>query len=180
MKKRSFVLVAILGLGLGVSSCNNPGDVTKQQLYNNATLVDSEAFNFFKGVHEKGTNAIEMANYSNSQGATGEIKAYNDKVLEVMPAILTEMETLAADFQVVLPDPGLIRFEAPVEGDSTQVFGQDTYKRVYTEDAAFIYDQFKRLSRNTVKEVRAFGQEKLPIAEELYKLSGGTIDQVGH
>ena len=69
MKKRSFVLVAILGLGLGMSSCNNPGDVTKQQLYNNATLVDNDAFNFFKGVHEKGTNAIEMANYSNSQGA---------------------------------------------------------------------------------------------------------------
>lgn len=181
MKRRSLVIVAALGLGLGLSSCGNSEEPNKQQLFSNASLGDGDGFGFYKNVHELGTNAIEVAKYANSQGASGEVKALNDKILEVYPSLLAEMETLGSQLQVVLPDPGAQVFNADeAAADSTYTFALDTYLAKAAEDTGRIAEEFKRASRNTEKSTRAFAAQNLEAVKEIYILAGGKKDEGGH
>ncbi len=181
MKRTRLFLLAAFGLSIAFTSCNNYGEYGRQKAYNNATTADSEAFKFYKTAFEKMTYAVDFAKYSSNLG-NSEIQALNNRILEVYPAYLTEMEAMAADDQVVLPDPGMPAFTVPsaFQVDSVTVFDPAAYASYMEKEHAEILKEFKRASRNTDLDVREYAKERLPVIEELYKLSGGTTEEGGH
>jgi hypothetical protein len=210
MKRTRLFLIGALGIVLGFSSCGgySDGKMTNRQLYNNETFVDSEGFTFFKTAHEKAAYELAHARYAITNGATGDAKALAERIIAVYGEMVPEMEALAADKQVVLPDPGALVFNAEelqeeaATGDSTALateetsaststsastgasgnatFDADAYLAHVKTQQAEILNQFKRASRNTEKDVRKYASEKLETVKELYKLAGGSTDEQAH
>lgn len=184
MKRRSLFLIGALGLSIAFYSCGNSDQVTKQQLYNNATLVDSEGFTFFKTSHEKIAYELEYANYAASVSSSSQVKGLADKLQEVYGSMLPELEELAASKQVVLPDPGALVFNAEdfnLEADSVQApFDEQAYLAHALKAQKEILNQFKRASRNTDKELRQYSADRLEAVKSAFVQAGGEEDAGGH
>lgn len=173
-----------LVIGSACSSCGNADQVGKQQLYNNATLVDSEGYTFFKTTYGKAAYELAHAQYVLGQGVSADAKAIADQVVATYTALLPELEQLAADKQVVVPDPGALIFIAPeatAPEDSVGVrFDAASYVLQVQKAHKELIDQFKRVSRNTDKDLRQFGSEKMAAIKEIYTLAGGHGDEGAH
>ena len=102
MKRTKLFLIGALGIGAAFSSCGySDGQMTKRQLYNNETFVDSEAFTFFKTAHEKAAYELAHARYALEQGGTEASRALAEKIISTYTEMLPELEQLAAEKQVI-------------------------------------------------------------------------------
>lgn len=184
MKRTSLFLIGALGLSATFYSCGNADQVTKQQLYNNATLVDSEGFTFFKVSHEKIAYELDYAKYAANSSSSSQVKSFADKLNEVYGGMLAELEELAAAKQVVLPDPGALVFNAEDfsdQADSVQVaFDEQAYLAHALKAQSEILNQFQRASRNTDKELRQYSTDRLHAVKEVYVLAGGEEEAGAH
>lgn len=171
MRKSNLLAVAALALSVVLASCNSEGEANKQQLYNNATRVDSEGYTFFKTVYQKASYELAYADYAAANGAPTSL---TNNIKSLYAEILPEIEALAADAHVIVPDPGQAVFAADeVHGDSTQVFVASDYQARFVKEQQLLVDQFKRASRNTYKPLREYAQQTLPRIQQLYADAGG-------
>lgn len=178
MRKPNLLAVVALGLSVFFASCNSEGQANKQQLYNNATKVDSEGYAFFKTVHEKASYELAYAEYAAANGAPA---ALTDNIKALYSEILPQLEALAADAHVIVPAPGQLVFAAEeLQSDSTQTFVASEYQDRFVREQQALVDQFKRASRNTYKPLRAYAQETLPRVQQLYADAGGAADHGAH
>lgn len=191
MKQTRLFLIGALGIGIAFSSCGySDGQMTKRQLYNNETFADSEAFTFFKTAHEKAAYELAHARYALEQGATADSRALAEKIIAVYSEMLPELEQLAADKQVIVPDPGALVFKVEseditVDTDSlttveTRSFDGSAYVAHVQKEQAEILNQFQRASRNTDKDVRKYCTDRLETIKEIYTMAGGEIDDNSH
>lgn len=182
MKRTTLFLISGLSLGVVLSSCNNEGSANKQQLYNNYTKTDTEGFTFFKSVHEKAMFEMEFAKYAATVSNDPKIASISEKISSVYTEMIPQLEELAAEAQVILPDPGTPEFEVPVlfALDTAASFDVDKYLKHLAKQQKEIVKQFKRASRNTNQSIRKYAGEKLPVVEELYVFVGGESDKGGH
>lgn len=191
MKRTKLFLIGALGIGAAFSSCGySDGQMTKRQLYNNETFVDSEAFTFFKTAHEKAAYELAHARYALEQGGTEASRALAEKIISTYTEMLPELEQLAAEKQVILPDPGALTFKVEttdaMEADSLEstpvqaAFDGEAYLAHVQREQAEILNQFRRVSRNTDKDVRKYSNDKLITIEEIYELAGGSVDNDSH
>lgn len=171
MRKSNLLAVAAVGLGVFFASCNSEGGANKQQLYNNATKVDSEGYTFFKTVYEKANYELAYAEYAAANGAPASL---TNNIKALYSEILPELESLASEAHVVVPHPAQLVFSAEeLFSDSTQVFVAADYQSRFVHEQQKLVDQFKRASRNTYKPLRQYAQETLPQIQQLYADAGG-------
>lgn len=182
MKRTRLFLLAAFGLGMVFTSCNNYGEYGRQKLYNNATHADSEAFTFYKTSYEKVSQAIEFANYLETVETTADLQELRNRILEVYPDLLVEMEAIATADQVLLPDPGMHAFTVPNDFvvDSVAAFDPQVYMTYAAREQGAILEQFNRASRNTNLAVRKFAGDNLSTIQELYTLAGGVVEENSH
>src|SRR5690554_6444164 len=186
MKSTRLFLIGAFAVGFAVASCgySNPDKITKEQLYSNATHVDSEGFTFFKTTYEKAAYELSHANYALSQGVSGDAKAIADQIVAAYTDMLPELEELAITKQVIVPDPGALVFTAPevtAEQDSVAVpFDAEAYVLHVQKEHKELLNQFKRVSRNTDPDLRKFGSDKIAAVKEIFALSGGQEDESAH
>ena len=186
MKRTRLFLIGAMAIGVTLASCGGYGDnIGKQQLYNNATLVDTEGFIFFKTAHEKAAYELAHAQYALSQGVSGEARILAEKIVATYTALLPVIDSLAAEKQVIANDPGALVFSVAPDTASTDsltvvAFNQESYMAHVQKEQAEILNQFKRASRNTDKDLRKFTSEQLEIIKEIYTLAGGHVDESHH
>lgn len=178
MRKSNLLAVAALGLSVFFASCNADGQANKRQLYNNESKVDTEAYTFFKSAYEKAAYELAYADYAAANGAS---QALTNGIREVYADMLPELEVIAAEAHIIIPDPGQLIFSAEERyADSTQVFTVADYQAHFLKEQEFLVEQFKRASRNTYKPLREFAQNKLPQVQALYVQAGGQESDGGH
>ena len=130
------------------------------------------------------------------------------KVAQVFGEILPQMDSLATKFHVDFPIRGVELYStetataatpaAPVaEADTAahdsavdaepvvlakhaDVYSDDAYLQHIQHQVAVVKEQFRRLSRNTNKELRDFAQGKAETIAELYTAVGGKEDAHAH
>lgn len=170
--------IAALGLGVFFASCNSESGANKEQLYNNATKVDSEGYTFFKTVYQKASYELAYAEYAAANGAPASL---TNNIKALYAEMLPELESLASEAHVIVPDPGQLVFSADeLFSDSTQVFVAADYQNRFVKEQQLLVDQFKRASRNTYKPLRAYAQEALPRIQQLYADAGGEAAPGAH
>lgn len=171
-----------------LSSCiKHPGEpVRRDVLYNNETDVDSEGFSFFKFVHETAVYEVGLANQVQSTTTSAKARELANKVIETYEPIIPELEKLAGEAYVVLPDPGAVAWaagRAGAPGDSLQManaVNEANYIAHVQERQRLILDQFNRIDRNTHRGLSRYATEKLPVIQELYAMAGGSEDHGAH
>ncbi len=181
MRRSKLLFIAAVGGVLFLGACGN-GNANKALLYNNATNVDSEGFDFFKTVHEKAAFELELAKHAASVSSSSEVKALTAKITEVYGAMIPELENMAVEAKVVLPDPGTPAFQLPekLATDSLGGFDDHAYLDHFVHAQKAILNQFKRVDRNTLILLNDYAAEKLPVVEELYAMAGGEEDHGAH
>lgn len=191
-------MIGALGIGIAYTSCGySTGEMTKRQLYNNETFVDSEGFTFFKTVYEKAAYELAHARYALTQGGTAESRALAEKIIATYTDMLPELEQLAANKHVIVPDPGALSFNAETAVadleptntlqtdslESTQpivAFDGAAYIAHVQKEQAEILNQFTRASRNTDQDVRKYTGDRLEAIKEIYVLAGGEVSESAH
>lgn len=187
MKRTRLFLAGAMAVAVTFASCGyDNGKIGKQQLYNNATFVDTEGFTFFKTAHEKMAYELAHAEYALSQGITGDARALAEKIIASYTKLLPMIDSLAVEKQVIANDPGALVFQAEhvtAETDSLEAapaFDQAGYVAHVQKEQAAILNQFTRASRNTDKDLRKFCQDRLEMIQEIYTLAGGQVDDGAH
>jgi hypothetical protein len=181
MKKTRFIVWVALGLGFATASCGNPEGVGKQQLFNNATHVDNEAFNFLKIVHEKATNEVALAKHIATQYPGTEAAGLTDQIVGLYNELLPQLEQLGAVGQVILPDPGQPALTVPtLIADTVNGFQPAAYLNHAAHEQYYILDQFKRATRNTNKAVRQFALDHIDRVKEVFVAAGGQEEEGAH
>lgn len=182
MKRTRLFLIGAMAITVTFASCGyDNGKVGKEQLYNNATFVDTEGFTFFKTAHEKAAYELAHAQYALSQGVSGDARALAEKIVATYTDLLPELEELGAAKQVIADDPGAFVFNAEEHYEVlTAEFDQNTYVAHVQKEQAAILNQFERASRNTDKDLRKFTTDRLDIIKEIYTLAGGHVDEHAH
>lgn len=205
MKRTRLFLIGAMAITVTFASCGyDNGKVGKEQLYNNATFVDTEGFRFFKTAHEKAAYELAHAQYALSQGVSGEAQVLAEKIVGTYADLLPELEELGVAKQVIADDPGAFVFNAEehyelitaepivaeeLEGEAAPAVTENTTSTAFNSEAyiahvqkeqAAILDQFERASRNTDKDLRKFATDRLDIIKEIYTLAGGHVDEHAH
>lgn len=179
--KNSFLVAASL-LVLGSCTRHAGEPVRRGTLYNNESHVDTEGYTFFKLVHGKGQFETQLAKHMQSGSASAEAKDLARKIVETYEPIVTELEGIAGEFSVVLPDRGLPGFAVPHHFDTDTLGNVNSagYIAHVQHEQAAILEQFKRLSRNTNKELQHFAEEKMPAVKALFTAAGGQEEHGAH
>lgn len=180
--KLSALSLFLVGGAITLSACSS-GDQTanKAQLYNNMTSVDSEGFDFLKTVHEKAVSEVERANYVESVSSSPAVKELAKKVVDTYKGIIPELEEIATEAHVILPDPGAaIWSPEELAEDSLAGFDDQQYIAHVQREQKLILEQFKRADRNTYPALNTYAAERLPAIQELYVLAGGEEDPGAH
>ncbi|SFC81511.1 protein of unknown function [Parapedobacter composti] len=184
MKFKKASLIPSLALAVALGSCTrHAGEpVSRRVLYNNETAVDTEGYVFLKTAHEKAVYETELAKHVQSTQAPATAKALASQLIATYEKMIPELESLAEANFVVLPDPGMPGFSVPhhVGTDSVANFNGDAYMEYVRHEQGAVLEQFKRASRNTSKELRAYAAERLPEVKALYTQAGGQEDHGAH
>lgn len=182
IKHTSLVAASVVAFTLGSCTLHGGEAVSRNKLIVNATGVDSEGFTFLKTGHEKAVLETELAKYVQSAPASAQARALAGRVIETYQGIIPGLEELATGLYVILPDPGMPGFEAPhhFAADSVSGFDSNAYIAHVQHEQALILEQFRRASRNTVKEVQHFAKEQLPAVKTLFADAGGQEDHGAH
>lgn len=188
-------LLALAGCATFVlASCDLSVGAKKQLKYNHTTLVDSDAYAFFQTVGGKAVYEKDYAEFIASTGASAKAKDLATKSKDFYSSLIPIIDELATEFQVNFPIRGAAQFESPLtesanEQDSSSsiigaqvpfVFDEEAYVQHVQKETAIVYEQLKRVSRNTNEKIRDFATSKIDEAKELYTLAGGTIDEGAH
>ncbi|WP_257670076.1 hypothetical protein [Parapedobacter tibetensis] len=179
---RTSIIAAIAAITL-FGSCRNLGEpYGRDKLYNNATNIDFEGFTFFKTVHEKAVFETHLAKHVQSAPASPAAKEVAAKVIETYEEVIPELENLAVESLVILPDPGMPVFTVPhhFAADSLGSFDSEGYIAHVQHEQQIILEQLSRVDHNTVKSLNRYAKEKLPLVNELYALTGGKEDHGAH
>jgi|GEM_PF-882514 len=187
MRLNKISLVAACAV-VSLSGCvRHPGEsVRRDVLFSNETDVDSEGFTFLKVVHETAVYELALANQIQSTAASPKAREVANKVIAVYEPIVPDLEQLAGESFVVLPDPGAVAWttgRAGAPGDSLQMAGavnETNYLAHVQERQKMLLDQFNRVNRNTHRQLRRYAADKIPAIQELYALSGGAADHGAH
>ncbi len=183
MRRSKLAAIAAIGVVVLLGSCSSGNqEANKSQLFNSAAGVDSEGFDFFKTVHGKAVFELELAKQAASVSTSAEVKALSGKITETYSSIIPELESMAADVHVILPDPGAPVFEMPAKlvPDSLAGFDDHAYLEHFAHEQKVILDQFNRVDRNTYKPLNHYAKEKLPAIKALYAAAGGEEDHGAH
>lgn len=195
LKLNTFLIAAACAGTLLATSCS-PSANEKQLKYTHTTLVDGDAYQFFQIVGEKVPYEIGYAAYVEGTSTSAQIKTLAGTIREEFASILPDLNELAADKQVDFPIRGAQAFVSPDSVhavvntlDTTQAVTQAQPVAVNSDEdylnhaklqLAEIKKQFKRLSRNTDKDLRDYAASKLETIDELYQLAGGKLDAHAH
>ncbi len=207
MKLNTLFVAAVLA-STTLSSCVFKTADERQLKYTHTSLVDGDAYAFFRQV---GTIAPYEVSYTKHVETVGSAKAKEvaGKVAQVFGEILPQMDSLATKFHVDFPIRGVELYStatataatlaaAPVAAVDTaahdsavdaepvvlakhaDVYSDDAYLHHIQHQVAVVKEQFRRLSRNTNKELRDFAQGKAETIAELYTAVGGKEDAHAH
>lgn len=197
MKLNTLLIAAACAGTFMMTSCN-PTAQENQLKYTHTTLVDGDAYQIFQIVGEKIPYEADYATYAEGVASSAQAKELAGKVKEVFTDIIPNLDTLATRFQVGFPIRGAKEFSASTElqavavteTDSTatdvapaplaKVYSDESYVHHVQHEVAEIKKQFKRLSRNTNKDLRDYAASQLERLDELYKLAGGQEDDHSH
>lgn len=184
MKFHTITFAAAFGAVTLLGGCSQSGEpFGRHKLYLNATDTDSEAFTFMKTVHEKAVFETQLAKHvAAAPTVSPEAKALAADVVKTYEPIIPELEELGVEFHVILPSPGMPGFALlrQFETDSLTNFNSAAYIAHVRHEQGALLEQFERLHRNTVSELRAYAAEKLPIVKTLFAAAGGDADHGAH
>jgi len=202
--KLNTLIVATVFASTTLSSCVFKTADERQLKYTHTTLVDGDAYAFFRNV---GTIAPYEVSYADhvSKAGNPHAKEVAGKVSQFFVELLPEMDRLATKFHVDFPILGTATYqdsqkenqEVLQSNDSTNLddsvaltdLKQATSNSTYSDEAylhhvqdqlAIVNIHFKRLSRNTNKELRDFAQSKTETISQLYTAIGGEEDAHAH
>ncbi|MFD1771069.1 hypothetical protein [Sphingobacterium suaedae] len=192
MKLNTLFIAGVCASAL-LASCS-PNTAKENQLkYTHTSLVDGDAYHFFKLVGAKVVYEADYAAYAETVAGSSQAKQLAAKVTEVYKTLIPALDSLATAGQVDFPILGAEKFVAPAEqraavADSTVVeahaysaaYSDDSYIHHVQHETAVIKDQFDRLSRNTNKALREFAHAHIEKIEEIYTLAGGKADAHAH
>lgn len=171
-----------------LASCN-PKTAEKNQLkFTHTSVVDGDAFNFFKVAGGKVVYEVDYAAYAENVATSPKAKQLAEKVKEVYSGLIPIIDSLATENQVDFPIKGAEVFKAPttLSTDSTDVtttkeaYSDELYVGHVLHEVTIIKDQFERLSRNTNPSLKAFGAESAEKLNEVFTLAGGKSDTHAH
>lgn len=197
MKLNTLLIAAAFAGTFLTMSCNRTAQ-EKQLKYTHTTLVDGDAYQIFQIVGAKMPYEVDYATYAEGVASSAQARELAGKVKEVFTDILPNLDELATKNQVDFPIRGAKEFEAPIENQSVveadsiqtdaavapavvaETYSNEGYVLHVRNELAEIKKQFKRLSRNTNRELRDYAASQLDRLDELYKLAGGQEDEHAH
>ncbi|MBV2226858.1 MULTISPECIES: hypothetical protein [Sphingobacterium] len=205
MKLNTLLVAAVLA-STSLSSCVFKTADENQLKYTHTTLVDGDAYAFFRQV---GSIAPYEVSYAEHVATVGNAQAKDAaaKAAKFFSDILPQMDSLATKYHVDFPILGTEKFtgegqeniavepnEAPVVvNDSTiadsaaplalqhaKVYSDQEYLSHIQHQVALVKEQFRRLSRNTNKDLRDFAQSQTETVAQLFTAVGGKADAHAH
>ncbi|WP_156306993.1 hypothetical protein [Sphingobacterium endophyticum] len=205
MKLNTLLVAAVLA-STSLSSCVFKTADENQLKYTHTTLVDGDGYAFFRQV---GSIAPYEVSYAQHVATVGNAQAKDAaaKASKFFSDILPQMDSLATKYHVDFPILGTEKFTGPgeeniaVEPNAAPVVVQDStiadtaaplvlqHAKVYSDaeylshiqhQVALVKEQFKRLSRNTNKDLRDFAQGQTETIAQLFTAVGGKEDAHAH
>src|SRR5690606_16139785 len=98
-----------------------------------------------------------------AQSVSSQVKEVAERVSGFYEEVLPEIESLAAQTDVLIPAPGMPAFEV----NDTVAINEKEYLHSTLHEQKLVLDQFKRADRNTHKAINAYAKGKLEQIEEL-------------
>jgi len=204
--KLNTLLVAAALASTSLSSCVFNTAEEHQLKYTHTTLVDGDAYAFFRQV---GSIAPYEVSYAEHVATVGNAQAKDAaaKAAKFFSDILPQMDTLATKYHVDFPILGTEKFTgagheniavepnaapvvvndstiadsaAPVLLQHAEVYSDQEYLSHIQHQVALIKEQFSRLSRNTNKDLRDFAQAQTETIAQLFTAVGGKEDAHAH
>lgn len=199
MKLNTLLAIAVLA-STSLSSCVFNTANERQLKYTHTTLLDGDAYAFFRQV---GSIAPYELSYAEHVAEVGNAQAKDAaaKITSFFNEILPEMEVLATKNQMDFPILGTQLYEAAPQAESEALslesdsldtapatasteavpaYSDEEYLAHVQEQIGIVKEQFRRLSRNTNREVRDFAVSKNEAVAELYVAVGGQADAHAH
>jgi len=204
MKLNTLFVAAVLA-STTLSSCVFDTASENQLKYTHTTLVDGDAYAFFRSV---GAIAPYEVDYAKHVGTVGNAQAKDaaSKVSQFFTEMLPQLDSLATKFHVDFPILGQEKYATEADhaahsvttatdstADSTAtaapVMHTAPSHAAYTDEAylhhvqhqvGLVKEQLRRLSRNTNKELRDFAQSKTEAVAQLFTAVGGKEDAHAH
>ncbi|MGO1245353.1 MAG: hypothetical protein ACTHZ1_06880 [Sphingobacterium sp.] len=197
--KLNTVLVAALLASTSLSSCVFKTASERQLKYTHTSLADGDAYAFFRQVGTIAPYELSYAEHVTKVGNT-QAKDAAEKITSFFNEILPQMDSLATKNQVVFPILGTQEYAAaettavveeemestPVEDSldtvalveepatrTAESYSDEVYLKHVQEQVAVVKEHFRRLSRNTNRELRDFAQSKTETVAELFTAVGG-------
>ena len=205
MKLNTLLVAAVLA-STSLSSCVFKTADENQLKYTHTTLVDGDAYAFFRQVGSIAPYEVSYAQHVSTVG-NAQAKDAAAKASKFFSDILPQMDSLATKYHVDFPILGTEKFTGPgeeniaVEPNAAPVVVQDStiadtaaplvlqHAKVYSDaeylshiqhQVALVKEQFKRLSRNTNKDLRDFAQGQTETIAQLFTAVGGKEDAHAH
>ncbi|NGM66733.1 hypothetical protein [Sphingobacterium sp. SGR-19] len=205
MKSNTLFVVGICASTLLVS-CNPKTAQERQLSLTHTTLVDGDAYQFFRLVGSKVVYENDYAAYAGGIASSSQAKQLAAKAQEIYSSLIPELDSLATAKQIDFPIKGAAKYEVTTEAqtavereivagnrvDSAEVedfatdhvasapYSDNAYIHHVQHEAAVLKDQLQRMSRNTDKGIRAFAEANLGKVKELFALAGGKEDSHAH
>lgn len=197
--KLNTLIVAGICAGAFLVSCS-PNTAKENQLkFTHTSLVDGDAFQFFKLVGAKVVYEKDYAAHVETIATSSEVRQLAAKVKEVYGELIPALDSLATQYQVDFPVKDSETFVA-VQQDATNgahvheadsgsilaaaghghAFSDASYVQHVQHESAIIKEQFQRLTRNTNRGLRDFAVANEEKVAELFKLAGGKEDAHAH
>lgn len=201
------LIVATVFASTTLSSCVFKTADEKQLKHTHTTLVDGDAYAFFRNVGSIAPYEVSYADHVSKAG-NPRAKEVAGQVSQFFVELLPEMDRLATKFHVDFPILGTAEYQDSQNenqevihlSDSTNLddsaaltdikqqeqvisnstYSDEAYLHHVQDQIAIVNLHFKRLSRNTNKELRNFAQSKTETVSQLYTAIGGEEDAHAH
>lgn len=204
--KLNTLLVAGVLASATLSSCVFKTAEENQLKYTHTTLVDGDAYAFFRQVGSIAPYEVSYAEHV-SQVGNAQAKDAAAKVSKFFGDVLPQLDSLATKYHVDFPILGTEKYTgsgseniavepnaapvvvedstiadsvAPVVLQHAAVYSDQAYLTHIQHQVALVKEQFRRLSRNTNKDLRDFAQAQTETVAELFTAVGGKADAHAH
>jgi len=205
--KLNTLLVAAALASTSLSSCVFKTAEENQLKYTHTTLVDGDAYAFFRQVGSIAPYEVSYADHVATVG-NAQAKDASAKVAAYFNEILPKMDSLATKYHVDFPIRGTEVFAAkneenvsvepaqaptvvqdsavavdhaePIVMQHAAVYSDEAYMHHIQHQVALVKEQMRRLSRNTNKDLRDFAQSQTEAVAQLFTAVGGKEDAHAH
>ncbi|WP_134090332.1 DUF4142 domain-containing protein [Olivibacter sp. XZL3] len=166
--------IALFGLSafacvLSMSSCTSVGEhKTRAELYyTNTTEADTEEYQFYRTVYQLANEQIGFANVISQKGGNANVKSLAANLSAQYTEVMTKIEELATNADVLIPFPAMHAFELPAGLDSAQanVLEKEFLQHTLHNQEAIIH-QFETAKYNTKVPARKYAEETLSTLEK--------------